>query len=148
MTIAAALEREHRHIDGCIEAFLDDPDGAVEGLRTGLTALRRHIYLEEEYLFPPLRAVGLLMPVQVMLMEHGQLWRLTDTLLAAVETGDRQTATATARELLELLDRHNSKEEPVIYPHADVDLAPEAAAELDELIGSDTLPDGWVCERA
>lgn len=148
MTIAAALEREHQDIDGCVEAFLDDPGGATDVLRTGLAALRRHIYLEEAFLFPPLRAAGLEMPVQVMLSEHGQLWRLIDDLLDAVDKEGPETAEASARQLLELLDRHNSKEEPVIYPRADVDLPPEQADELGIFIGMGRMPEGWVCERA
>lgn len=148
MTIAAALEREHRDIDGCVEGFLDDPEGAIDVLRTGLAALRRHIYLEEVYLFPPLRAAGLEMPVQVMLHEHGQLWRLIDAILDAVERDALHSAAGSARELLELLDRHNSKEEPVIYPRADADLEPGQADELGIFIGMGSMPEGWVCERA
>jgi iron-sulfur cluster repair protein YtfE (RIC family) len=148
MTIAAALEREHRDIDGCVEAFLDDPAGAGDVLRIGLLALRQHIYLEEVFLFPPLRAAGLEMPVQVMLTEHGELWRLVDAALAAVDRREPEEAAATSRQLLELLDRHNSKEEPVIYPRADVDLSPQQADELDLFIGMGELPAGWVCERA
>ena len=148
MTIAAALEREHRDIDGCVEAFLDDPAGAADVLRTGLAALRRHIYLEEAFLFPPLRAAGLEMPVQVMLTEHGQLWRLMDGLLAAVDRSELESAVSSAQELLEQLDRHNSKEEPVIYPHADADLSSDQADQLDLFIGMGTMPHDWVCERA
>lgn len=148
MTIAAALEREHQDIDGCVEGFLDDPAGATDVLRTGLGALRRHIYLEEVYLFPPLRAAGLEMPVQVMLSEHGQLWRLIDEVLGAVDADALESAASTARELLELLDRHNSKEEPVIYPRADADLDPGQADELAIFIGMGSMPEGWVCERA
>lgn len=148
MTIAAALEREHRDIDGCLEAFLDDPVGTTDVLRTGLAALRRHIHLEEVYLFPPVRAAGLEMPVQVMLTEHGQIWRLMDRAAAALDSGDPPAAVPMVEELLGLLDRHNAKEEPVIYPHADTDLRPEQADELDLFIGMGGMPPGWVCERA
>lgn len=148
MTIAAALEREHRDIDGCLEAFLDDPAGAADVLRTGLAALRRHIYLEEVYLFPPVRAAGLEMPVQVMLTEHGQIWRLMDKAAAALERDDPQAAVGVVGEMLGLLDRHNSKEEPVIYPHADTDLQPDQADQLDLFIGMGGMPHDWICERA
>lgn len=148
MTIAAALEREHRDIDGCLEAFLNDPEGATDVLRTGLAALRRHIYLEEAFLFPPLRAAGLEMPVQVMLTEHGQIWRLMDQALAAVDREGPPAGITAIEELLGLLDRHNSKEEPVIYPHADTDLDPDQADQLDLFIGMGGMPHDWVCERA
>lgn len=58
-TLRAALEREHHEIDAGIEKFLEDP-APTQSLATAFTALRRHIYLEEEYLFPPLRAEGLM----------------------------------------------------------------------------------------
>lgn len=148
MTIAAALEREHRDIDGCLEAFLDDPEGLTDVLHTGLAALRRHIYLEEVYLFPPVRAAGLELPIQVMLTEHGQIWRLMDQASAALDSGSPRTAVPVVEELLRLLDQHNAKEEPVVYPHADTDLQLEQADQLDLLIGMGGMPEDWVCERA
>ena len=57
-TLGAALEREHREIDGGIEAFIEGlPEGKdqTEPLLRSVNGLRRHIYLEEEFLFPPLR---------------------------------------------------------------------------------------------
>ena len=49
-----------------------------------MRALRRHIYLEEAFLVPPLRAAGAAMPVPVMLREHGELWRTVDSLSALI----------------------------------------------------------------
>ena len=60
-TLASALEQEHREIDRAIEAYLRSPEeggGRVESLTETITALRRHIYLEEQFLFPPLRDAG------------------------------------------------------------------------------------------
>jgi len=148
VTIAAALEREHRDIDNCLEAFRGDPGTAADVLRTGVAALRRHIYLEEAFLFPPLRTAGLEMPVQVMLREHGQIWQLMDRALAALDAGQVDPAVAAVDELMALLERHNTKEEPVIYPHADTDLLPEQADQLDLFIGMGGMPEGWVCEYA
>lgn len=151
-TLAEALEREHREIDGGIERYaagIRDGDAAPEPLLRAMAALRRHIYLEETFLFPPLKDAGMVMPVFVMLREHGELWDAMDALDAMLEHGaapdDLQHA---CRELLARLDQHNSKEEPVIYPHADTELAPEAAAELREVLQQGRLPDSWRCERA
>ncbi|HET7045217.1 MAG TPA: hemerythrin domain-containing protein, partial [Gaiellaceae bacterium] len=58
-TLAAALEREHREIDAGIEAFdveSAENGGRVESLTGAISALRRHIYLEEAFLFPALRS--------------------------------------------------------------------------------------------
>ncbi|MGO1696469.1 MAG: hemerythrin domain-containing protein [Arthrobacter sp.] len=150
--LSDALEREHREIDGGIEAFTA---GATTGtyddaaLLRALAALRRHIYLEEVFLFPPLRDAGLMMPIMVMEREHGELWQLMDTVQAAHDGGAAPAElVSTCQELLSLLDRHNSKEEPIIYPQADTALEEQAHAQLQEFIASGTMPEGWVCHRA
>ncbi|WP_024794618.1 hemerythrin domain-containing protein [Tomitella biformata] len=140
-TLSSALEREHQEIDAAIEAYAASLDPA--DLRAALTALRRHIYLEEKYLFPPLRDGGLLGPIFVMLREHGELWAamaLIDARLAADED-----AIAACRDLLARLAAHNDKEEPIVYP--EVDKIAHADAVLELLSGA-TMPDGWACERA
>lgn len=145
MSIQAALEREHRDIDDCLSDYLSDPS-LTDVLLTGLHALKRHIYLEEEFLFPPLRDAGLTMPVQVMIREHGELWRLTDALES--QMGDPEAAAATASKLAALLDLHNSKEEPMLYPHAGTALTSQAAEQLEIFLGMGSLPHGWVCATA
>lgn len=53
-TLSAELTREHREIDDAIEAFIEKLDcGGLqrELLTDTLVALRRHIYLEEIFLF-------------------------------------------------------------------------------------------------
>ncbi|GAB3557127.1 hemerythrin domain-containing protein [Spelaeicoccus albus] len=152
MTLQAALEREHRDIDGGIEAYtagLASGDSDPDPLIRAMNGLRRHIYLEEEFLFPPLKAAGMVMPIFVMLREHGGLWdrmdALDDALARAADAGAMEEA---CTELLRLLDEHNSKEEPIIYTQADETLDGEAGEELKAFLESGTMPDGWVCERA
>lgn len=153
-TPAAALEREHREIDAGIEAFTESltrGEFGPEPLRRAMDTLRRHIYLEEEFLFPPLRTAGLVGPVLVMLREHGELWQSMGALEALLAEGaDAGTATVRdrCRELLAQLDRHNSKEEPIVYPQAERVLTESATAELRTLIASGELPEGWVCRAA
>lgn len=88
--LSTLLEREHRQIDAGIEEFIDGPpkeeSSGQEAMRA-IDALRRHIYLEEEFLFLPLRASGLIPPVLVMLREHGQIWRLLDEVAALIGEG-------------------------------------------------------------
>lgn len=142
--LADALTAEHRAIDVGIEAFLGDAADAGP-LRDAMLALRRHIYLEETFLFPPLKPT-MMMPLFVMLREHGELWRAMDEVDAAVASGG--DADAKCRDLLVLLDEHNRKEEPIIYPRADADLDEGVRAELADFLESGTYPDGWVCEQA
>lgn len=148
-TLEAALEREHRAIDGGIEQFSAGGGADWEPLLRSMFGLRRHIYLEERFLFPPLREAGMMMPVMVMLREHGELWRsmaALDGLLA--ESAARETVLGACRELLAQLDKHNSKEEPILYARADAVLSPTASAELSAFIDEGRLPEGWVCESA
>jgi hypothetical protein len=148
-TLAAALEREHREIDAGIEAFGAAPaegGGRVESVTDAIAALRRHIYLEEAFLFPPLRA-ELAMPTIVMLREHGELWRTVDELEAKLAEGaSDQSVRALCRELLARLASHNGKEEPIFYTRADPGLPPAAADELRAFLDSGRMPEGWVCQ--
>ncbi len=150
-TLSAALEREHRDIDGGIEEYssgLGHGDIDPAPLLRAMRGLRRHIYLEEEFLFPPLKAI-LMMPIFVMLREHGELWGAMDTLDAMLATdADTDALHNACRELLAALDSHNSKEEPVIYPQADAALDGETSARLHDFLESGAMPEGWRCEKA
>lgn len=151
-TLASALEREHREIDQAIETYLAGPDGRearVASLTRAMTALRRHIFLEEEFLFPPLRDAGFVAPIFVMLREHGELWRTMETLdRELAEETDSHAVEGRCKWLLAQLAQHNSKEEPILYPHADSVLDAPAGEQLRAFLGSGRLPEGWVCSGA
>lgn len=150
--LAALLTREHHDIDGGIERYLENlrNGGTADAtpLLDAMAALRRHIYLEEEFVFPTLASGGLGIPIQVMLREHGAIWRAMDELEARLTDGDPQQIRGDCLELLGLLESHNAKEEPVIYPRAQPALDPEEQAELATFLASGRMPDGWVCRTA
>lgn len=151
-TLAEALEREHVDIDAGIEKFtagLKDGEPPIEDMLAALTALRRHIYLEEAILFPPMRASGMFAAVMVMLREHGEMWQTMDELEPLVRGGatDAQVPELVST-LMTLIAAHNAKEEQIIYPQADSVLNGPSTAELREFLASGTMPAGWVCERA
>lgn len=151
-TLSAALEREHREIDGGIEEYsarLGAGPSDPAPLLRAMAGLRRHIYLEEEFIFPPLKESGMVMPVFVMLREHGELWDAMAGLddLLATDT-DPLTIQDACRDLLARLDAHNSKEEPIIYPQADARLSDEATARLHVFLAEGRMPEGWRAERA
>ncbi|HEY1842334.1 MAG TPA: hemerythrin domain-containing protein [Mycobacterium sp.] len=152
LALSTALKQEHHEIYSQIEAFIEKLElGSVqpEPLTAALEALHRHIYLEEVFLFPPIREAGMVMPIFVMMREHGELWRTIDALTDLLADGnDRRRLADICRQLLYQLDQHNSKEEPVIYPHADTDLPPQTSAELTRFIETGRTPDGWVCRQA
>lgn len=150
--LADALEREHREIDSGVEEFTKSyAQGTVDTapLQRAIDGLRRHIYLEEEFIFPTLRSGGLMAPVLVMLREHGQLWKtcasIEDEL--AGDPGSPRVQ-GLCDDLTSQLDAHNGKEEPVIYPQVDAALDAGATAKLTDFLADGMLPDGWVCERA
>jgi regulator of cell morphogenesis and NO signaling len=148
-TVAAVLEREHQAIDAGIETFVSAPGGKPDPkpLTRAMAALRRHIYLEEEFLFPPLRAAGLIAPVFVMVREHGEMWRLLDVLDDELGSGAvPESVAGLVHDLQDQLHAHNPKEEQILYPQADQALGALATAELGALLDLGRLPDGWVCQ--
>jgi regulator of cell morphogenesis and NO signaling len=145
-SLASALEREHHEIDAGIAAFTASP-GDPRPLTRAIRALRRHIYLEEEFLFPLLGEAepGLRAPVFVMLREHAQIWTTLDLLEREPAPG---TALVLCRQLTVRLLHHNLKEEKILYPRADDTLPPAAAGRLRAFLGSGDMPEGWVCTKA
>lgn len=107
--VAAALEREHHEIDRGIEAFLTgqgEGHARIEPLREAINALRRHIFLEEAFLFPPLGDAGLVAPIFVMLREHGEIWNSLDALDAELAINAGAAAMCElCRDLLAQLER-------------------------------------------
>lgn len=148
-SLAAALEREHRGIDDGIERY-SAAHRDREPLQAAIVALRRHIYVEEELLFPALQAEGgdgLAAPIFVMLREHAQIWQTLDTLERELDAGTSD-GLQRCHQLLVQLQHHNMKEERILYPEADRTLSGTAAARLTEIMATGQLPDGWVCAKA
>ena len=150
-TVSSLLERDHRLIDEGVAAFVDA--ARFGELRTDLlapaaTGLRLHIYLEEEFLFPPLRTAGLIPPVLVMLREHGEIWGGLDQLDRALEAGvEPDRVLQICNQVEDVLAQHNAKEERILYPAADQVITDDVVEQIRTGL-DDTLPQGWVCEQA
>lgn len=148
--IADALEREHREIDSGLADFalaLDAGEWHTESLQAAADALRRHIYIEEEILFPALRAAGLFGPVAVMLREHGDIWTTLDDLeQTAAEEMSEDNARLTYRRLASLLESHNEKEELILYPQSDIVVDTATRERVEDYLQHSTLPPEWVCQ--
>jgi hemerythrin-like domain-containing protein len=150
-TVGAALEREHREIDEGLEAFaagLAEGETRIEPLTRAIQALRRHIYIEEEMLFPSLRAAGMVAPVFVMLREHGDIWRTLDELEGQVSRGDSVALPEICKRAAAQLEAHNMKEEQILYTQADQVLGEPESAALNAFLATGGMPEGWVCARA
>ena len=148
-TLAEALEREHREIDAALARFTEAPQERAAEFTRAAAALRRHIYLEEEFLFPALREIGLMAPVFVMLREHGEMWRTLDALSLEVRAEPAGPAVKELmRELEVRLQHHNMKEERILYPQGEDALGEADAQQLRGFLVDGTMPHDWVCERA
>lgn len=88
-------------------------------------ALRGHILVEEELLFPVLESkLRMLGPTDVMRHEHRAIDALIDQAAAALGRADALGFSAVAGQLATLLGLHNRKEERVLYPRSDAALDP------------------------
>jgi hemerythrin-like domain-containing protein len=150
---SAGLQREHHEIDEGLAVLTTaarsrEQDPAA--VRRAIHALRRHIYLEEELLFPPLAEAGLLAPVFVMLREHAQIWATLDALQRELDgnAGTGPAAQALAHQLAIQLQHHNLKEEKILYPQADQVLTTTATRHLKAFLQTGQLPKGWIPTKA
>lgn len=146
------LEREHMEIDEAVDSFISSlaassPDMAA--LTAALEGLRRHIYFEEEMLFPPLRQAGLVPPLIVMCREHAEMWATMLALSAMlVPEDDPARLRDLAERLMAQLQEHNTKEEMIVYPAAEQMIAAPIREELAARLPRVEMPPEWVCEAA
>lgn len=81
--------------------------------------------------------------------EHGEIWDTIDMLQAQLRADPAgSTHAETCSELLAQLERHNTKEEAIIYPQVDAAVSPAADAGLTAFLRSERLPVGWVCAQS
>lgn len=151
-TIGETLERDHRAIDAHFAAFataLADDRVEPSELQQATEGLKHHIWVEEEYHFPPLRAAGLVGPIMVMHREHGELWDLLDLLDTEVAAGNNPAALRETWSRIEaLLDAHNLKEEQILYPAGDAQLDAAAAEQVATAFTTGQRPSDWTCAMA
>lgn len=148
-SISAVFEPEHRWLDARFEQFwqgLARGEFKAEPFEEAARVLHRHIYLEEEILFPEVEARGVEGPTAVMAQEHGEIWRLLDEIrdLARQDPLDKRLAQAFAA-LRNVLEEHNFKEEQILYPASDRLLSQDDRARVLAQIEAAKPPGGWVC---
>lgn len=141
-SITGFLCADHRRItklwDETIAAFEREDFNSVH-VRAAefIAALRRHIAMEEQILFPAIedktgmRQTG---PTNAMRLEHREIERVLDGLAPLLTVQERWTAIqAIEGEIADpsaLFRSHDGKEEAVLYPMADRLLGAEAARKL------------------
>lgn len=148
-TVSAVLEAEHRWIDERFTRFqqsLETGHPDTSPFQEAAAKLHRHIYLEEELLFPRVETRGLDGPTAVMVQEHGEICRqlalVGDLLESDAELARIQQAFAA---LGNLLAEHNAKEEQILYPASDQFLTEQERAETVARFEQAEAPEGWLC---
>lgn len=124
---------DHRRCDEIwarLEAAADGDD--TEALRRLFAefdgALRQHLEMEEQILFPAFEAATGMRggPTQVMRMEHTQMRSLLDRMAQSAASGDATGVVDRGDTLLMLIQQHNLKEEGMLYPMTERALGGEA----------------------
>jgi len=118
----AFFTADHRACDqlwAAVEAAVDRDDHAAAraAFATFDAAVRRHLDMEEQVLFPELeRVTGMTVgPIQVMRAEHAQMRGLLDQMARAADR-DPAGLVDHGDTLLMLTQQHNMKEEGILYP--------------------------------
>ncbi len=148
-TITGVLQGEHNFVEGLFERFRAVlASGRVDGapFEEALKILHRHIYVEEEILFPAVEAQGLGGPVAVMLQEHGEIWRLLNLIQELIVGGAPPAEVENSLTAVRgVLGEHNVKEEQILYPSADQLLAGPGLAATLQRIKEERQPESWAC---
>lgn len=148
-SVSAALESEHRWIDARFRRFeegLARGQIATEPFEEAAKVLHRHIYLEEELLFPAVEARGLVSPTAVMAMEHGEICRFLGGIRDLIQgKASPERIQGPFKALRGLLEEHNFKEERVLYPNADRILGQDEVAAVVGRMKEAEAPEGWAC---
>ncbi|MCI0607007.1 hemerythrin domain-containing protein [bacterium] len=125
LTISKYYEEDHYRLDGLFKSFQErkrtDFSRAREYFDQFKFGLRRHSAWEEEILFPFFeKKIGeaFSQPVYVMRLEHRQIGKFLELIHNRLWEGDPNTDKE-ERELLVFLEKHNIKEEQILYPAID-----------------------------
>jgi hemerythrin-like domain-containing protein len=130
---------DHRHCDEVwarVEAAIDGDD-AKEATRLFAefdAAMRLHLAMEEEVLFPAFEAATGMRggPTHVMRMEHQQMRGMLDQMARAAATGDFDSVSDHGDTLMMLIQQHNLKEEGMLYPMTERALGGAAWGEVGD----------------
>ena len=130
--IATLMTHDHRT---CDESFARAETAASRGkweeasaeLETFIGSLEAHFGAEETILFPRFEAVTGMTggPTQVMRGEHTEMRSALERMRDAIAQQDADDYAGEAETLLILMQQHNMKEENILYPMCDAQLAAE-----------------------
>lgn len=139
--ISEVLTTDHRHGDELFAAAAQaaehgDWAGCHERFDAFLRALKHHMAIEEQVLFPAFeQATGIAAgPTRVMRDEHQEMLALLEGIAAAIAAQDAARFRGLAQSFTALMDSHSVKEENVLYPMCDEALPEISGEHLAELV--------------
>lgn len=149
---SSILEADHQRMDTGFDTFITlARTGTVDrgAVLPAIEAMRRHLWVEEEYFFPPLREAGVHGPVLIALRDHGELWGLLDELerLLGLRKPDPELLATVTMAIVQISGHHNEKEEQILFATADRFLDPSIHRKIAEGLDKER-PAGWVSEMA
>ena len=129
-TISEFMTRGHRNCDEMFAAAeeqvdKEDWERAGELTREFLNEMERHFTMEEQVLFPAFeQQTGITQgPTMIMRDEHQQMRQLLMQLQWALDDKQKDEFLDTGETLLIMMQQHNMKEEGILYPMCDQQLA-------------------------
>ena len=141
------LMEDHREVDSKLDKLtkiISNGEIDPELFMQISNSLKRHIYIEEETIFPSVsegdkdlrqRIVGLE-------MEHASIWMLLDRVEKEISARDIEKAPKYIEEINSILKAHNEQEEEKVYP-----LMRENEQYPNARIHDYNIPEGWICHR-
>ncbi|GEM_PF-7031029 len=149
MKISQFFEQDHQRVESVINGFRHSlevgvPDKAF--FDQLIQGLHRHIYWEEDLLFPLVKPLADGEVIDEFCTDHALIWKNLGELEAGLSQGTPGgKLELTLNEMVEVLEAHNIDEERTIYAQADQLCDGLAADEfLGKVQGADA-PSGWHC---
>lgn len=150
-SLHTALEEDFPDIERAIGDFLLQRGGlraASADLSRAMAKLRRHIYVEEEFLFPLLQGAEMAGPLYALSGEHQDLWLTMDRMDEQLRDDSSQQSRQQACRILSAeVDRHVTKEDPIVFGRAEEILTFQEQATLRDFVENVPLPPEWRCRE-
>lgn len=139
--ISAVLTADHRHGDRLFAAAVlaaeqSDWFECERQFAAFVTALKRHMKIEEKALFPAFEEASGISggPTWVMRQEHQRMLARLDEMAVAVAARHTEDFRALAQSFSRLMAAHSSREEGVLYPWCDKLLSRLSGEKLYEML--------------
>ncbi len=141
------LIEDHRELDVKLEKLLDIiSKGEIDPVLFAQISksLKRHIYIEEEEIFPSIseRSNELRQRIAGLEMEHASIWMLLDRVENEISVRNVEKSPKYIEEISSILVSHNEQEEDKVYP-----IISQNEKNSQKKITEYEVPEGWVCHR-